>query len=213
MVLESSPQALRWSARAVRVTQEARRIGRRRCGRVRRPRRRNWWTPTPTKTMVVRDDGADSLRAFHSDSDDESEDKVWHVKKKMPYVDVGHVFKIENMEGQFEFRRTGSGPAPAPAAQPVPVAPRVPAGGDVREHPAPEVLPRAPTNFAEVVGARLRRDADENARLRHQLRCLRNGEDGGEDLGEDGGEGVLGGVASLGVCLGMKRPSAASTTP
>lgn len=89
----------------------------------------------------------------------------------------------------------------------------LPAGGDVREHPAPEVLPRAPTNFAEVVGARLRRDADENARLRHQLRCLRNGEDGGEDLGEDGGEGVLGGVASLGVCLGMKRPSAASTTP
>ena len=79
--------------------------------------------------------------------------------------------------------------------------------------PGAEVLPRAPTNFAEVVGARLRRDADENARLRHQLRCLRNGEDGGEDLGEDGGEGVLGGVASLGVCLGMKRPSAASTTP
>ena len=49
MVLESSPQALRWSARAVRVTQEARRIGWRRCGRVRRPRRRNWWTPTPTR--------------------------------------------------------------------------------------------------------------------------------------------------------------------
>lgn len=62
----------------------------------------------PDETMVVRDDAADSSRAFHSDSDDESEDKVWHVKKKMPYVDVGHVFKIENTEGQFEFKRTGS---------------------------------------------------------------------------------------------------------
>jgi hypothetical protein len=44
----------------------------------------------PDEAMVVRDDGADSLRAFDSDSDDESEsyrdvDKAWHVKKKMPH--------------------------------------------------------------------------------------------------------------------------------